>query len=76
MREQMENLLTGMADAGCTNAEIKGAEQFMEAGSFDELTKHLRKCRCVLLEQMHESQKRVDRMDYLIRQVEKISVNQ
>ena len=74
MSEQTESLLTGMADAGCTREEIKRAGCFLEAGSFKELTKFLRQCRCALMEQMHESQKRVDRMDYLIRQTEKFSV--
>ncbi len=74
MSEQTENLLTGMADAGCTKEEIKRVGCFLKAGSFNELTKFLKQCRCALMEQMHESQKRVDRMDYLIRQSEKFSV--
>ena len=74
MGEQTESLLTGMADAGCTEEEIKRAGCFLRAGSFIELTKFLKQCRCALMEQMHESQKRVDRMDYLIRQTEKLSV--
>ena len=74
MSEQAESLLTGMADAGCTKEEIKRAGCFLKAGSFDELTKFLKQCRRALMEQMHESQKRVDRMDYLIRQTEKFSV--
>lgn len=71
MREQFENLLVGMANAGCTQEEIKGAERFVKAESYEELTKHLRKCRASLLDSMHESQKRVDCMDYLICQIEK-----
>ena len=71
MSEQFENLLVGMADAGCTETEIKGAEQIIRSGRLDELKKHLKKCRSNLLDEMHESQKRVDRMDYLIRQTEK-----
>ena len=74
MSEQTENLLAGMAEAGCTKEEIKRAGCFLNAGSFNELTKFLKQCRCALIEQMHESQNRVDRMDYLIRQTEKLSV--
>ena len=74
MSEQAESLLAGMADAGCTKEEIKRAGCFLKAGCFDGLTKFLKQCRCALMEQMHESQKRVDRMDYLIRQTEKFSV--
>ena len=43
MSEQFENLLVGMADAGCTETEIKGAEQIIRSGRLDELKKHLKK---------------------------------
>ena len=72
MNKQTKSLLTGMADAGCTREEIKRAESISEAGSVGELTKFLKQCRCARLEQMHESQKRVDLMDYLIRRAEKL----
>ena len=71
MGEQTGELLTGMADAGCTREEIEGAERLLQADDPGELTKHLRRCRAGLLDQMHESQRRVDRMDYLIRQTDK-----
>ena len=74
MSEQTESLLTGMADAGCKAEEIEKAERILQAGSLSELTRFLKQCRCALMEQMHESQKRVDRMDYLIRQTEKFLV--
>ncbi len=69
MNEQFKNLLAGMADAGCSEEEIQGAGRLIEARSMEELVKHLKRCRAVLLDRMHESQKRVDCMDYLIRQV-------
>ncbi len=74
MNKQTESLLTGMTDAGCTTEEIGIAESLLETDSLSELTKFLKQCRCGLLEQMHESQKRVDLMDYLIRQTEKQTV--
>ncbi len=74
MSEQTESLLTGMADAGCTAEEIEKAERILQTGDLGELTRFLKQCRCALMEQMHESQKRVDRMDYLIRQTEKQSI--
>ena len=74
MGKPIESLLTGMTDAGCTNEEIKRAVCLLEAGSPNELTRFLKQCRCSLMEQMHESQERVDRMDYLIRQTEKMDV--
>ncbi len=74
MCEQTERLLTGMADAGCTQEEIQRARCFLKTGNLSELTKFLKQCRCGLLDRMHESQKRVDLMDYLIRKTEKQSM--
>ncbi len=69
MSGKEEYLLAGMADAGCSKEEIDGAKRLMD--SPEELTRHLKRCRAELLEKMHESQKRVDRIDYLIRQTER-----
>ena len=73
MSEPIENLLTGMADAGCGAEEIEQAERILQAGELGELTRFLKQCRRGLLDRMHESQKRVDLMDDLIRQTEKNS---
>ena len=74
MSEQTENLLAGMADAGCKEEEIEKAGRILQTGSLSELTRFLKQCRCRLLDRMHESQKRVDLMDYLIRKTEKQSI--
>ena len=41
------------------------------AGQLEELKKALRKQRCVLMDELHESQRKVDRIDTVIRQIEK-----
>ena len=71
MSEQTESLLAGMADAGCKEEEIEKAARILQAGNLSELARFLKQCRCGLLDRMHESQKRVDLMDYLIRKTEK-----
>lgn len=71
MSEQLENLTRALTDLGCGETAIRQAEYLLEAGQTDALIRHLRLCRCGLMDAMHESQKRVDRMDYLIRQTEK-----
>lgn len=68
MDERKERLLAGLADAGCRQAEIREAEKLLETGDAAQLKKFMRKCRCSLVDEMHESQQRVDRIDYLIRQ--------
>ena len=74
MSEQLENLTRALTDLGCGETAIRQAEYLLEAGQTDALIRHLRLCRCELMEQLHESQKRVDCMDYLIRQTEKARI--
>ena len=71
MSEQLENLTRALTDLGCGETAVRQAEYLLEAGQTDALIRHLRLCRCGLMDAMHESQRRVDRMDYLIRQTEK-----
>ena len=40
------------------------------AGRLEELRKALRKQRCALMDEVHESQRKVDRIDTVIRQIE------
>ena len=69
--ELLENLALALADAGCQRDVIEQAERLWEAGRREELIRCLRLFRCRLLEELHEKQKRVDRVDHLIRQTEK-----
>ena len=64
-------LIDNLNDNGCCMEDIKRAKALYEGGDCEALIKHLRKCRCDLVEEMHNSQRKVDRMDYLIRQAEK-----
>ena len=69
--ELLENLALALADAGCQRDVIEQAERLWEAGRREELICCLRLFRCRLLEELHEKQKRVDRVDHLIRQTER-----
>ena len=71
MNERLEKMTTALADAGCGQDAIEKAGELLEEGRTEELIRFLRLCRCDLIEQMHRSQRRVDCMDYLIRQTEK-----
>ena len=70
--------LKEMADAlmsiGIGNVQTETVRRLFESGQTDELVRHLKKCRCSLLDEMHESQKKVDRMDYLIPRIEKDAI--
>lgn len=57
-----------MSDAGCSETRIRRAEQFYRRGSTEDLIRCLRSCRCDALEEIHEKQKQLDRLDKLIRE--------
>ncbi len=71
MNVQKENLVIALSDAGFSQEAIEKTERLWEAGRTKDLIRHLRICRCELMDILHESQKRVDRVDTLIRQTEK-----
>ena len=56
-----------MTDAGCSETMIRRAEHFCQNGSAEDLIRCLRSCRCDALEEIHEKQKQLDRLDRLIR---------
>ncbi len=69
MNEQAERLAAGLKDAGCAREDIERALRLQESGSDDELIHCLRKCRCELMDVMHEDQRRIDRIDFVIREI-------
>ena len=66
----IEQIIMNMEDAGCTGADVERVRRLHEAGLDDEIVKCLRRCRCDLVEELHRSQRKVDRMDHLIRAAE------
>ena len=68
---EIKALIENLTDNGCSREGALRAKALYEAGDIDGLIKYLRRCRCNLVEEMHDSQRKVDRMDYLIRQVQK-----
>ena len=71
-RKKMNTMLdTLLAEAGCSPDRIGLAEQYLEIGRREELLRLLRICRCDLMDELHESQKKVDRLDALIRHIKK-----
>ena len=67
MNEELKTILTTLSDAGCGSEELLRAEQLYEAGDPGALIRFFRKCRCSRMEELHESQRRVDCLDFLIR---------
>ena len=68
MNTELEKILMNLSDAGCENEELKTAARFYEAGDRAALVRYFRKCRCRRMEELHSMQRKVDCLDYLIRQ--------
>ena len=60
-----------MKDAGCDMEIITKICRLYAAGQVQDAVKILRRHRCHLIEQLHESQSKVDCLDFLVRQMEK-----
>ena len=71
MENALEQIRLTLHDAGCTESEIQEALRIYQTDGPETLLRQLRKCRCARIEELHESQRRVDRLDYLIRQTQK-----
>ena len=68
MKDELEKILTNLRDAGCKDGEVEKAKQLYESGDTKALLLYFRKCRCSRMEELHESQRKVDCLDFLIRQ--------
>ena len=71
MKMELKAMLDNLAAAGCGKQNAELAEKLYKTGQMDELIRLFKKCRCGLMDEMHESQRKVDRMDYLIHQAVK-----
>ncbi|MCR5214012.1 MAG: hypothetical protein K6E10_06325 [Eubacterium sp.] len=68
---ELKNMIKDLSNLGCKNEYGDVAIKLYETGKREELILYLKKCRCSLVDEMHESQRRVDKIDILIRKVEK-----
>ena len=63
------SLAETLSEIGLSQDEISTAERFSKACRTDDLQRYLRMRRCDLMDEMHHTQKKVDNLDYLIRQI-------
>ena len=68
---ELNAMIENLSDFGFSEEQKKALKIISETGPKSELIRHLKKYRCILMDEMHESQRKVDRMDYLIRKAEK-----
>lgn len=67
-----KELIKGLEDVGCSRDQAARICSLYKAGSYREILHQLKMQRCALMDAMHESQRKVDRMDFLIRKQEEM----
>ena len=67
----VEKLKSGLADAGCASDETDDIAEMCMSGNMKDALHKMRKNRCRLMDELHESGRKVDLLDFLIRQTEK-----
>ena len=63
-------IIETMKAAGCSGMDMERVLNMHKAGLDEEIVHCLRKCRSALMDDLRDSQRRVDRMDRLIRMAE------
>ena len=66
-----ENARQCLIEIGCSPERINPLAELMEAGRLKEAKQRLRCLRCDLMEELHACQRRVDQLDWLIRETER-----
>ena len=72
---KLKAMIDCLSDVGLGDEQKEKAKLFLESGQKSEFIGYLKRCRCGLMDEMHESQRKVDRMDYLIRRAEMEATN-
>ena len=66
-----DDLIQGLAAAGLTEHEAEQILKLYENDKYDDALHSLKRCRADKLAELHEHQKSIDVIDYLIRDHEK-----
>ena len=67
----MDDLIQNLRDAGCDPQTLETVCRLYENHQTADAVKALRRYRCHLMDALHESQERVDCLDFLIRRMGK-----
>ena len=66
-----ETVRNHLLDAGCPEESAKIVARLCSDGKLDDALHQMKILRCDLMEELHQSQRKVDCLDHLIRQTEK-----
>lgn len=64
-------MIQNLKDAGCEAKTIADVCRLYEQGQIQNAVRMLRRHRCILMDSLHESQEKVDCLDFLVRRMEK-----
>lgn len=64
-------MIQNLRDAGCDADKISEICRLCDAGQIQEAIRILRQHRCGLMDKLHQSQNRVDCLDYLVYEMQK-----
>ena len=67
----LKRLKQNLSDVGCSREVAGNIVRMCEAGNMEDALRIMKKDRCRLMDELHESGRRVDCMDFLIRTAEK-----
>ena len=70
MMQDEQSITQNLLDAGCGAEEIEAIMGCWQKGDLTQMKRQIAACRREQLDRMHESQKRIDRLDYLRYQLE------
>lgn len=73
MTHTEQEIAQNLRDAGCGRKEIETIMGCWREGDLTEMEKRIAACRREQLDRLHESQKCIDRLDYLSYQLGKIN---
>ncbi len=68
----MEELAAGLRDVGCGPACASEICRLYASGDTGAVKQRLRRVRCELMDALHESQEKVDRLDFLLYELERM----
>lgn len=68
MRTTPNDICGCLQDAGCSKEQALYVAQLLKDGQMDAAVREINRCRCQLLDSLHETQRQVNCLDYLIRQ--------
>ena len=66
-----EQITQNLLDAGCDGASAGAIARMFESENADGTLHQMKRIRCGLMEELHESGRKVDRLDFLIRSIER-----